>query len=97
MDWIVSHKINAATDGTLNCVTNSSVVVFVFVFFCEEVTNIAMAADMVYFTEVKQLLFPCRVLTHLKMSESCSSFVVGPFDTCFIVIVDVKGRGKNMG
>ena len=96
MDWIVSHQINAAIDGALNFVTNSSVVVFVFVFFCEEVTNIATAADMVYFTEVKQL-FPCRVLTHLKTAETFSGFVVRPFDTCFIVIVYVKGRGEKMG
>ena len=59
MDWVVSHKMDAATAGALNCVPYSSVVLFVFVFLREEIANIAPAVDMADFTEVQQLLFSC--------------------------------------
>ena len=33
----------------------------------------------------------------MEVTESFSSFIMGPFDAGFIIIVDVEGRGKKMG
>ena len=53
MDWVVSHKMDAAAAGALNCVPYSNEVLVVFVFLCEKIANIATAVDMAYFTEVQ--------------------------------------------